>query len=266
MNKPKYQIGGRLKTEDISSKKGWQRVLVNGDEPNTPCCHAPRWTNNEFDACPTCLIVLPLEKCLACLMPYSTRVLHTCKKESPNPTKMEKSIPDQLRELAEKIEKESNSTSLKKEGGRSRAKKGTTCYLIRPTQTLDGKLLNEVNRFIEQNDLFDDFHYNTGNYYRTKEEAQKAADHETKWLTSLMKIKDYIATHFGVFQPDWKNYSQEKWTLVFNRSQGKLDAHCLCYNQCHSPFGYLRSDEHAEQLAKALPEELEFVICNPFKL
>jgi len=265
MNKPKYQIGGRLKTEDISSKKGWQRVLVNGDEPNTPCCHAPRWTNNEFDACPTCLIVLPLEKCLACLMPYSTRVLHTCKKESPNPTKMEKSIPDQLRELAEKIEKESNSTPLKKEGGRSRAKKGTTCYLIRPTQTLDGKLLNEVNRFIEQNDLFDDFHYNTGNYYRTKEEAQKAADHETKWLTSLMKIKGYIAENFGVFEPDWEE-GRENFYFYYAYSANCLVIDSWFENQVSSPFGYLRSREHAVRLLVAFPEELEFVICNPFKL
>jgi len=168
---------------------------------------------------------------------------------------MEKSIPDQLRELAEKIEKESK----EKEGGRLRAKNGRKYWLI--------DIVGKLGWNYDVRDVTDNFHYNTGNYYRTEEGALKAADHEAKWLTSLMKIKDYIAENFGVFEPDWEKADQAKLQLYFRHAHG----HGLQYDLQHivqeqSPFGYLRSAEHAKQLIAALPKELEFVIRNPFKL
>lgn len=66
----------------------------------------------------------------------------------------------------------------------------------------------------ESREDIDDMRYELGNYFKTEEEAQKAAD----WLRAFATLRDDAKG----FKPDWKNCFQEKWSVVYDHEDGTM--------------------------------------------
>lgn len=63
----------------------------------------------------------------------------------------------------------------------------------------------------------DDRRYEFGNYFKTEEEAQKAAD----WLKAFTILRDDTKG----FKPDWKDGSQLRWGVEYNYDTNRLSAY-----------------------------------------
>lgn len=60
----------------------------------------------------------------------------------------------------------------------------------------------------------DDLRYELGNYFKTEEEAQKAAN----WLKAFTVLRDDTKG----FKPDWENDEQAKWYVLYDHGHGRL--------------------------------------------
>lgn len=66
---------------------------------------------------------------------------------------------------------------------------------------------------------YDEAHYKAGNYYKTKEEAEKVAELKKKYDTALANIKRNIKESFV---PDWKNGSTSKYFVYYDHCVSRL--------------------------------------------
>ena len=73
----------------------------------------------------------------------------------------------------------------------------------------DGGVANDCDDWVT-----DDRRYEFGNYFKTKEEAQKASD----WLKAFTILRDDTKG----FKPDWEDPDQKVWTVRYDRCGGKL--------------------------------------------
>lgn len=95
---------------------------------------------------------------------------------------------------------------IPEEPTRWRANKGEIYYFIET----DGSV-----HFIYEIGLkYDDAKYEIGNYFKTEEEAKKAAE----WLKAFTTLRDDTKG----FEPDWKNETQKKWYVSYNHFHGKF--------------------------------------------
>lgn len=90
-----------------------------------------------------------------------------------------------------------------------------------------------------------------GMIYRTEKEAQKELDK----LCAIQRVKDYIEDNFGVYEPDLEN-NKYMYSIRFHCEDNQClwDRHY--YTKIYSPYGYLRSEEDANQLIKDCKEDL----------
>ena len=83
----------------------------------------------------------------------------------------------------------------------------------------------------------DDGRYELGNYFKTEEEAQKAAD----WLKAFTILRDDTKG----FKPDWKNEDQDKWSVEYGYDGVQLVAECYRFTQ--NGVIYFATAEDAEK-------------------
>lgn len=83
---------------------------------------------------------------------------------------------------------------------------GDTYYLVTDALSVDEET--------EQGCALDERLYAAGNYFKTEEEAQKAAD----WLKAFAILRDDTKG----FKPDWGDAGQKKWCVRNDRCGGKL--------------------------------------------
>ena len=93
---------------------------------------------------------------------------------------------------------------------RWRAKKGKKYWRIYG----DG----EIADVREINDIYADYNYSIGNYFKTIEEAEF---HKNELIYTQM-LKDYIYEHDDV-ELDWNNMSQDKYYLLYNFCNEEID-------------------------------------------
>lgn len=74
----------------------------------------------------------------------------------------------------------------------------------------DGGVTNDCDDWVD----IDDGRYELGNYFKTEEEAQKAAE----WLKALAVLRDDTKG----FRPDWKNTGQARWFVFYDRNSRRL--------------------------------------------
>lgn len=91
----------------------------------------------------------------------------------------------------------------------------------------------------------DDRRYRLGNYFKTEEEAQKAAD----WLRAFAILRDDTKG----FKPDWKDEDQKKWLVTYNHDDGTVSPN-YCYNTQESVL-YFATRADAEESIKAHERE-----------
>lgn len=83
---------------------------------------------------------------------------------------------------------------------------GDTYYLVTDALSVDEET--------EQGCALDERLYATGNYFKTREEAQKAAN----WLKAFAVLRDDTKG----FKPDWEDINQDKWYVLYNHSKKEL--------------------------------------------
>ena len=97
--------------------------------------------------------------------------------------------------------------------------------------------------------------HKNNNWFATKKEAEKQRDKNQ----AIARVKEYIAENFGVFEPDWGDFNQDKYVVCYDHKDKEL----LVYNQrtCadDSSIGYLKSRVEGEQLAEDCKEDLEII-------
>ena len=96
---------------------------------------------------------------------------------------------------------------------------------------------------------FDDFHYDTHNYFHTEEEAQKYAN----VLETERQLKKFADGH-NDNKIDWANINQEKWYLYYNYKCYQADI--ANYNLTKQPrVIYFSSGEIARQAIDTIGED-----------
>lgn len=99
----------------------------------------------------------------------------------------------------------------------------------------------------------DDGRYGLGNYFKTEEEAQKAAD----WLRAFAILRDDTKG----FKPDWEDAQQDKWYVCYNHAAKMLD--CGGARMFQSECLYFPTQEDAEASIKNHKQEwLTFFNCG----
>lgn len=90
-----------------------------------------------------------------------------------------------------------------------------------------------------------------GNCYRTEEEAEEAL--ETGWVAYLQayeRVKKYIKDNGLEFEPDWSDWSQEKYYIYYDHGEGRLSGDLRVSSQATNLPYFLRQ-KHRDQTMKA---------------
>lgn len=74
----------------------------------------------------------------------------------------------------------------------------------------------EVIQFTERNDKYDNYYYNSWNYYKTEEEVEKVRDRQL----AIVRVNDKIRE----FNWDWEDNKGEKYYIYNYRWQYKINS------------------------------------------
>lgn len=131
------------------------------------------------------------------------------------------------------------------EGKRWRAEKDEVYWCVQN----DGGVADDY----EQRTGIDDRFYKFGNYFKTEEEAQRAAD----WLKAFAILRDDTKG----FKPDWKDGGQLRWGVEYNYDTNRLSVYLTFGIQCG--VIYFASRDDAEESIKAHERQwLTFLNCG----
>ena len=115
-----------------------------------------------------------------------------------------------------------------------------------------------TNTIYVEKDKEDKINKETGNYYRTEEEAQKALNR----LKAIEKVKNYIKENFN-YDPDnwahWRNSFENKFFIGYHYMGNDLKGINFQVIKPGSPIGYLKTEKDCNKLIKEMKEELEII-------
>lgn len=101
----------------------------------------------------------------------------------------------------------------------------------------------------------DNYRFSIGNYYLTREEAQKAK----RIQISIVKINDRIDELNEGWIPDWSDSNQLKHSIIFYNT---IDVD-IFYTYSHmSKINALKSEEASKNIISEFKEELEEIFAN----
>lgn len=109
---------------------------------------------------------------------------------------------------------------------RWRAKKGGQYWCVQS----DGGVVYDHEIKVD----VDDERYELGNYFKTEEEAQKAAD----WFKAFAVLRDDTKG----FKPDWEDGGQLRWGVEYNYDTNRLSAYLTFGIQCGVIYFASRDD------------------------
>lgn len=129
---------------------------------------------------------------------------------------------------------------IEKENKRWRSKDGDTYWLVGSN--------GETTCSYEYHRDTDNFRYDTHNYFKSEEEAQKYAN----VLETEKQLKKFAEEHSDVI--DWNNINQEKWCLYYNYKYYRVDIGNPCWSKDARTI-FFSSKEIAEQAINEIGEE-----------
>lgn len=103
-----------------------------------------------------------------------------------------------------------------------------------------------------ENDNIDKQRLAYGNAFKTEEEATKVSDRRQ----AVKRVKDWIEENLGVFEPDWSDANQSKYSIYYNYNNNLLDYTWSRALKQYSPIGYLKSEEDCKRLIENCEEDL----------
>ena len=104
----------------------------------------------------------------------------------------------------------------------------------------------------ECRDSIDESHYNSGNYFKTKEEAEQYS----RYRILTQKIKDRIAELNEGWTPDWSNETERKFLIYRSYIDAIFSTSNHYYYQSANSSLFLKSKELAEQIIEEFGDDL----------
>lgn len=105
----------------------------------------------------------------------------------------------------------------------------------------------------------ENYYYDIGNIFKTKEEAQEALD--TGWVAKRkaeVKILRFIAENDLEFEPDWDNEGAYKYYVYYSHDNRGFQVAESCRRQ-YSILPYFKSKEDAQKVIDAMTPELKIL-------
>ena len=103
------------------------------------------------------------------------------------------------------------------------------------------------------------YHYDIGNIYKTKEEAQEALD--TGWVAKRkaeVKLLRFIAENDLEFGPDWDDDDEDKYCVRYSHDSRSFQIGESCTQQ-YSILPHFKSREDAQKVIDAMTPELKIL-------
>ena len=99
--------------------------------------------------------------------------------------------------------------------------------------------------------------YLRGLAFKTKEEAEQL----DKERILIKKLKDWAEEHNGGWTPNWNDYNEEKWTVMYHNECEEFEIYENYRYREFLKLPYFESEEIAELFIKEFGEEIKEVLC-----
>lgn len=99
--------------------------------------------------------------------------------------------------------------------------------------------------------------YKRGVTFKTVEEAEKY----DKERILLFKLHKWAEEHNGGWTPNWKDFKEEKYTIVYDHDCEKFYVYLNFYYGDLSKLPLFKTEEIAEQFIKEFGDEIKEVLC-----
>lgn len=106
---------------------------------------------------------------------------------------------------------------------------------------------------VEDNRDVDNDRCSIGNYFKTREEAQKASD----WLKAFTTLRDDTKG----FKPNWEDCDQEKWSVVYDHENDTMSP-VTYYTSQKSVLFFANKDDAVESIEAHEHQWLTFFNCG----
>lgn len=100
-------------------------------------------------------------------------------------------------------------------------------------------------------------HYRSGLAFKTVEEAKKYY----KERELLFKLHKWAEEHNGGWTPNWNDYNEEKWTVMYYNEHEEFEIYENYRYREFLKLPYFKSEEIAELFIKEFGEEIKEVLC-----
>ena len=99
--------------------------------------------------------------------------------------------------------------------------------------------------------------FKRGLAFKTKEEAKQF----DKERILINKLKNWAEEHKGGWTPNWKDFDEEKCTVMYDNNHEELEIYETYFYQDFTKLPVLKSEEIAEQFIKEFGDEIKEVLC-----
>nr|DAN48022.1 MAG TPA: hypothetical protein [Caudoviricetes sp.] len=99
--------------------------------------------------------------------------------------------------------------------------------------------------------------YNRGLAFKSKEEAEQF----DKERILLFKLHKWAEEHNGEWTPNWNDYNEEKWTVMYYNEHEEFEIYENYRYREFLKLPYFESEEIAELFIKEFGDEIKEVLC-----
>lgn len=105
-------------------------------------------------------------------------------------------------------------------------------------------------------DEFDNYRLDTGNAFKTKEEAEK----KSQQMKALARVNRYIRENdLRLTDVDCSNDEQKRWSIYYNIYLKKIEAGDWCFSDYKMLIGDLKSEEAGKQVIENCIDDLKII-------
>lgn len=116
-----------------------------------------------------------------------------------------------------------------------------------------------IHDTLDMNSPYDDICYETGNYYKTEEEAETIGLRKLERQNAVQAVWDYVNENGLQFEPDWEDADQIKCFVGFNYASKRFDYAWFWNRQFQSELPHFKSGQDAQQVIDNMEKELKII-------
>lgn len=99
--------------------------------------------------------------------------------------------------------------------------------------------------------------YERGLAFKTREEVEQFK----KEQILLFKLHKWAEEHNGGWTPNWNDYKEEKWSVMYDDKNKELETYVNYKKQDFLKLPYFKSEEIAREFIKEFGDEIKEVFC-----